>query len=416
MSTTYDFDTLAQRKGTLSAKWNEDDIESFCGNRKATPFWVADMDFKSCPAIIDEATKIAQSGSYGYPAFKNLKEDFQAFVLKRHGLSVDTDEISISQGVLSSIAIVMSLVTAPGDGVIVPFPAYKPFVSITERQERKLLPWYMKQEGTAFSLDWDSYETLCRQAKLLILCSPHNPTGVVFTEQELEKACMIAKKHGVFIICDEIHIDLTFPSEKQVPFLEIARKMQASAMSAMAPSKTFNIAGEHFSIALFSDPQVKARYDAFCRNYWLQGTSYFSTALASAAYRNGYEWLMEATDYLEGNARFIEQFCKSSMPLVKPLHAGSSFICLWDCTALLPYVEQDAQNHPDFYARSKTSQAGLLSTFFGKKAGIAMHDGTWFGGERYKGYVRFNYGTRRSEVARALTQCKKAVDELTVSL
>lgn len=408
----YDFDQAVNRKGTLSVKWNEDAIASIAGNRNAEPFWVADMDFRVAPEIQQEMVKAAESGTYGYPHFDGNRETFCAWAQRRHGWTVPQEEVVICQGMLTSIAMMVETLTQPGDGVIVPMPAYQPFIRIVKNLERTLVGWPLTYDSPThrFSLDWEALDLLCQNAKMIIFCNPQNPSGVDFPEADLQRLCEIAQKHHTMIICDEIHADLAFGHH--VPLLEVADNYDVRAVTCMAPSKTFNIAGEHFSVVVTHDEMIRKTLRRRMSQLFSGETSFFSTTAAIAAYRSGYPWLMELIPYLEGNCDTIESYFRQHLPSLTFIRPQASFIGFIDCAPILPMVEQDAMANPDLYDPEKSPAGGLLSRFFGQRASVAVNDGTWFGGNSYRQFVRFNYGVRRENIIGALKRMERAVKAL----
>lgn len=409
---TIDFDQTVDRRGSLSVKWNPDAIKSFCGNPDAEPFWVADMDFRVAPQIQNAVIKAAETGAYGYPHFTGVKEAFQAFAKKRHGLDVDLDDVVTSCGVLTSISIMMETLTEKGDGVIIPFPAYQPFVNITTMQERTVVRWPLdyNQETHTFSINFQKLEELAPKARMVLFCSPQNPAGLEFSKEELEKLCEICEKHHLILVCDEIHADLAYG--KHTSIYEVAKNYDIVSATTMAPSKTFNIAGEHFSVVLSTSKELKDKLTKTQNTLHLGETSYFSTTAAKAAYEEGYDWLMQLIGYLQENARFIDSYLKQHCPELAFHIPRASFISLIDGKAILPLIEKDAKKHPEIYTDENGRISGLMSRFFGHYASVACNDGTWFGGDDYKQFIRFNFGVRRERIQAALERMTKAVEEL----
>ncbi|HKM07448.1 MAG TPA: aminotransferase class I/II-fold pyridoxal phosphate-dependent enzyme [Sphaerochaeta sp.] len=403
------FSQEVNRKGTLSVKWNPQAIKDIAATETAQPFWVADMDFLASAEVVEAAVQAARSGVYGYPYAKDKEQLFSAWAEKRHNWKVNRKDVVICPGMLFSIALLTEMLTGEGDGVIVPLPAYQPFVRIVRNLGRNLIAWPLlyDRESHQFSLDWEAFEALCKQAKLLIFCSPHNPSGMVFSEEDLKRLALIAKKHQVAIISDEIHADLSFNAHH--PLLPIATELGCTAVTCMAPSKTFNIAGEHFSVSIFSDDKIRLAFLRRMNQLFLGENSFFSTTIALTAYEKGGPWLEQLLVYLQENIAFMEDFFKERLPSLAFIKPKASFIAFIDCVAIIPLVEKDALANPDLYDPKKSPNGGLLSRFFGLRAEVALNDGTWFGGDAYRGFVRFNYGTRRESVGSALERMEKAI-------
>jgi cysteine-S-conjugate beta-lyase len=412
---SYNFNLPVDRSGSLSVKWDKEPIRSICGNPEALPFWVADMDFTIATGISEALRDQVDHAVLGYPRFYALRETFCSWTKLRHNWEPSKESVAIAPGMLTSLAVLMEELTAEGDGVIVPMPAYQPFVRMVKGLGRTLIPWDLNydHDTTRFSLDLEKLEESMRQpsTRLLLFCSPHNPTGIVFTEEELTKIATLARDNQVMVLSDEIHADLVYHSATHIPFDVIARRVGCQAVTCMAPSKTFNIAGEHFSVAIFSDQRMATGFIRRQQALFL-GTGLLSTVTAIAGYREGHTWLMELITYLETQVDFIGTFMQEHIPRIRFIKPQASFIGFFDCTDILSDVKRDAIDHPELYSPTSSPDGGLLSRFFGQRAGIAMNDGTWFG-ERYGQFVRFNFGTQRARVEEALKRIAKAVDDLT---
>lgn len=407
------FDQVVDRADTLSVKWNKDAIKQYCANPDAEPFWVADMDFRAAKEIQDAALSAAKSGIYGYPHFEGVKEAFCDFANRRHGTRFTPGEVVTFPGVLVSISMLMQLLTREDDGVIVPLPAYKPFMDITRNLNRKLIPWPMRYnpQNHRFALDWENFDTLAGKAKLVVFCSPQNPTGDVFGRDELEKLARKAAEHHLAVISDEIHADLSYA--KHLSMAEVAKDFPIQCAVCMAPSKTFNVAGEHFSVVVTRDEELRNRMEAMKEQNRIGETSFFSTTVALAAYRHGYDWLMELIPYLEGNAALIESYLSDHCPGLAFVKPNASFVGLIDCSQVLPLLQEDEKAHPELYDPKLSPMGGTASRFFGIRARVCCNDGTWFGGgDAYRGFVRFNYGVRRASVLEAIRRMAEAVNQL----
>jgi cystathionine beta-lyase len=403
------FDTMTDRRCTSSVKWNPSAITNICNNPDAEPFWVADMDFAVPPEAHAEAKALAEHGIFGYPIATDEKTIFASFVETRHGMTIDESELSISPGVLSSISLSVELLSMEGDGVIVPLPAYAPFMRIVKLHNRTLIPWPMTHDSKrhTFTLDWAYLETIVDQAKLLIFCSPHNPTGIVFSEEELVRVAQICKARNVAIISDEIHADLSFK-----PFVSmhtVARSLNANTVTCMAPSKTFNIAGEHYSVTLFTDASLKQAFEKRLRQLWMTRPASYVTALVQVSYTKGLPWLEELLTYLNDNAVFITDYLARHLPELAFLKPDASFIGLIDAGRIMKLIEADAEANPDLYDPETSPDGSMLSRFLGQRARVACSAGTWFGGDAYASFIRFNFGTQRARIEAAFDRIKTAI-------
>lgn len=408
----YNFDEPINRKGSNSMKWNKNAMQAMCGEQDSLPLWIADMDFKACKEVLAALQAEIDLGVLGYPVQAGYEPYFRQWVAKRHNWVIDDQDIQVCQGVLTSIAFMVELQSKEREGVIVPMPAYQPFVRIVSGLHRTLLRWPMiyDQRKHTFSLDWSKLDELCSKARILIFCSPHNPTGIEFSPDDLKRVCTVAKKHDVFIICDEIHSDLSYGVHH--PLVPIAEAVGVNAATCMAPSKTFNVAGEHFSVVVSKDHDLLHRLFMRMDTMFVAERSLTGNIVARACYQYGYDWLMQLIPYLEANAQFIINWLRRNVPAITMIEPHATFVSFLDCRDILPLVELDAKAHPEIYNHRLFPSGGMIGRFFGKYAHLALQDGTWFGGEEYKQFVRFNYGTQRTVVEDALERIKGAVDYL----
>lgn len=386
-----------ERKGTNSEKYNPKHLLDLCGNANAEPFWVADMDFESPRSVQDALLKVASQRTYGYPGFAELPQAFCDFAKRRHNLDLKPEEAVMSPGILTSISIVTEMY--PDYEVIIPKPAYRPFVAIAEGHGRRIHHWALSydRKKAEFSLDIAQLERIASLPgnKMLSFCSPHNPSGRVWTREELLAVIAVCKAHNIPILCDEIHADLAFRSSMELPFLSLARECGVTAICFMAPSKTFNIAGEHMSVTMFTDQEMRQMFQTRLHQIHFEGPSLFSGTAALAAYQGGYDWLMELVDMLENNAKFVCSYMKSEIPQMHFVMPQASFITFVDCKDI----------------RERLPQGMDVSHFFGTKADVAMNYGLWFG-DGYEDFVRFNYGTDLAHIEQALERMAKAVRQL----
>lgn len=405
------FAQSVHRQDSLSVKWNHQAIASICGNPEAQPFWVADMDFPAPPVVLEALQQQVNHGVLGYPSFPDRILTFTEWTKKRHNWESPENQVVISPGMLASVAVLIELLSDPGDAIILPMPAYQPFVHIITDLRRTLIPWPMvyDQDSHYFSLDTTSLKQLAQQyhSPLLVFCSPHNPTGRVFTAAELTAVAEIAKQCKFAIISDEIHADLTLEAHTHIPFDTIARTYDIVCATCMAPSKTFNIAGEHYSVTVCSTFELannlKHRFQALHLYPDL-----LSTVSALSAYRGGYFWLMDLLKHLTRQVNLINQLFNESSSGLHLVTPEASFIALIDCSSAMDMITEEVTSHPEIYG---STPSGILSRFFGYRAGIAMNDGTWFGSD-YGKFVRFNYGTTEQAVQNAISAIIKAVESL----
>ena len=241
-----------------------------------------------------------------------------------------------------------------------------------------------------------------------MFCSPHNPSGLVFKKEDLEFILKLAKERGQLVLSDEIHSDLVHPSAKHYPMGYVNKDINATCITFMAPSKTFNVAGEHCAFAIFSDKEMLERYKAVQKRLFLGSEGYFAGTLAEAVYSpENYQFLDDLDKYLEDNAELMRNFFKAECPEVKMGNACASFIVFLDFSEVWPKILEDSKKHPEIYDNDHY----ILSHFLGHYANLCLNDGSWFG-SGYEAFARFNYGTSREEVISALNAIKKAINAL----
>ena len=403
------FDTTIDRKETNSVKWNKKAIESISANRDALPFWVADMDFYPEPHIKAKAEELASNGVFGYPTFDDFTAIASSWLERKHNWIVESQDILYTMGLLHGIGLSIDLLTKEGDYILVPSPTYRPFRELCSRSNRIMLDHELGYEKGKFFLDKERFERDASKSKMILFCSPHNPSGLVFSKEELEFVLNTAKKYNIPVISDEIHSDLVHPKYSHIPMGKANKDIKAKCITFMAPSKTFNVAGEHSAIAIFSDSEIKTSFKKRQEALWVTEPGYLIGELTQTAYKYGLEYNNELCTYLEGNAEFIKDYLEKNCPEIVFANGNASFVTFLDCSAIYDKVKAKVDKNPERYKGGLGG--GILSRFFGVDAGIAMNDGSWFG-EQYYSFVRFNYGTSRDYVRKALEKITEAVKAL----
>ena len=404
------FDTPANRKGTNSIKWDSAAIADIASNPDAEPFWVADMDFLTDPQIKDAGMKLAQLGVYAYPAFHGRLEEAASHWLKeKHGWDVEKEDLTFAMGMLHGIASVLDLFTEPGDKVLVPSPMYRPFREIVPNNKRVLVEFPLSYDNGFFHLDKERFSAAMEGVKCILFCSPQNPSGIVFTEDELGFVLMEGKRHGALVMSDEIHSDLVHPGSVHIPMGKANEHIKARCATFFAPSKTFNIAGEHCSFVHFSDDGMKKEFREREEAMRLTEPSILIGDLTIAAYEHGLGYNRELCSYLGNNMNAIKSYLEANCPGIKAANGNASFVTFLDFSPYYSRIEEEVLAHPEKYPGGKG--VGVLSRFFGVNACVAMNDGTWFGDD-WKRFARFNYGTSKEKVLDAISRIVNAVKSL----
>lgn len=382
------FDRMIDRTGTHAVKY--DARQAVFGRADVLPLWVADMDFAAPEAVTQALVERARHPVYGYSLFPDsLYEALIDWFARRHGWTVSRESILMAPGVVPSLHAAVTAFTAPGDGVIVQPPVYPPFFTAISRTGRRVVenPLLPDSDG-CWRMDPDGLERCARDgAKLLLLCSPHNPVGRVWREDELQALLAIARRYGMTLLSDDIHCDLTWPGHRHCMLATLA-DADETVITAVAPSKSFNIPGLGLSALVVPDPACRAALRRVFEAWHLEQANPFSIAAFEAAYRHGGAWLDDLLAYLQGNRAFVCDFLAAHLPAIRPAPAEGTYLLWLDCRAL------------------GLSDAALRA-FFVDEAGLGLNPGTAFG-TGGSGYMRLNLGTRRVVLEEALVRLRQA--------
>ncbi len=383
------FDRIIDRKGTSCIKY--DDLFERFGSEDLLPMWVADMDF-SVPKCISEAIKErAEHDIYGY-TFRD-KECVEAFIewcARRHNWDVSSTWVTSSPGVVTGLALSILALSDKGDKILVQPPVYFPFFEIVRDNNRRLVESPLIFEEGKYSMDFEDLERkFAGGIKLMILCSPHNPVGRVWTREELTRLGELCLKYDVLLISDEIHADLILPGNKHIPIASLSKEIGDITITAMAPSKTFNVAGLSSSIIVIQNQVIKKKYDNMLNSLHLGLGNIFGHVAIKAGYKGGDQWLDELMIYIKKNVDFTRSFLREKLPKVKLIEPDSTFL-LW-----LDFSDYDISNED-------------LNKLFISKGKLALNNGTTFGmgGE---GFFRLNIGCSQNIL-------KDALDRIVISL
>ncbi|MCL1911164.1 MAG: pyridoxal phosphate-dependent aminotransferase [Leptospirales bacterium] len=384
----YDFDKIHERKGTYSFKW--DSLEANYGDANLLPLWVADMDFQSPREVIEAVTERARHGIYGYSF---IGDDYYSaavsWITKRHSWRIKPEWVLHSPKVVAALNTAIQAFSEPDDGVIIQQPVYHPFMTSITNNGRKILNNQLKFSENKYAIDFDDFEKKASlsNTKLFLLCSPHNPSGRVWTENELTKMADICLRHNIIIISDEIHSDLVFTGCRHIPIASISDKIAERTVSCYAPSKTFNLPGLESSFVVISSDELKKKMKRqFMRNSL--SANIFGPLAHTAAYTYGEEWLSQVMEYIESNYGFTKTFFENELPSVKVIEPEATYL-LW----------------LDF--RSYKLSVEALRQKLRKEARVALNEGDIFGSGG-EGFARLNIACPRSVLESGLKQIKSA--------
>jgi cysteine-S-conjugate beta-lyase len=385
----HNFDTLINNNQQHSVK--HDANQQFFGTEDILPLWVADMDFAAPPAVTAALTTRAQHPVYGYTFYpESLYQTLISWFEQQHNWPIERNSILMSSGVVTSLHAIILALTQAGDGIIIQPPVYPPFFSCVTTTKRKLLLNPLGLVDGQYQMDFEHLEHCATQgAKLLILCSPHNPVGRVWTKAELQQLLSITRRHGIVVIADEIHADLVYTPHQHHALATLAQS-EDLWISTIAPSKTFNIAGLMLSSLIVPNPQHKQAIQAVFDNIHIGNSNPFSIAAFEAAYTHGHTWLNEVLVYLQANRDFACDYIKQYIPQVQAITPQGTYLLWLDCRNL-------GLNNVD------------LKDFFIQQAKLGLNTGLSFG-EVGSGFMRLNFALPQSTLKQALLQLKQAIE------
>ncbi|HPB62181.1 MAG TPA: PatB family C-S lyase [Rectinema sp.] len=385
----YNFDTIVDRSNTYSIKWDRDQLPEGC--RDAIPMWIADMDFACSPDIVKAIQARAEHPIYGYT--KCSEEYYKSFIdwmKHRNGWSIEKDWILFSPGVVPAINLAVLAYTQPGDKIIIQPPVYNPFSAAVLNNSRQLVENPLVIRDGRYTMDFEDLDRkIDTQTKLLILCSPHNPVGRVWTIDELSKLIDICSSHNILIISDEIHSDIILGTEVHHCTASLSEKAAAITITLTAPNKTFNLAGLQIANIVIPNRELSKAFGEQAMKIGINLTNTFGMVAQEAAYTKGEPWLEELLSYLKENYATLKSFIDRRIPSLKVFPLEGTYLPWLDCRVL---GLSDAELHDLFL----------------KKARLWLDDGTMFG-TGGSGFMRINIACPRSVLIKALEQLENAI-------
>ncbi len=386
------FDEIIDRRDTHCAKW--DMMEELYGVPRSDgiAMWVADMDFRPPKVVQDAVQNMVDHGVYGYFG-DNSKylAAIQWWMSERHGWTVEPDWIFTTHGLVNGTALCVDAFTSPGDGVVLFTPVYHAFAKVINASGRKVVECEMPMQDGRYRMDFEAWDALMTgNEKMIVLCSPHNPGGCVWTQDELQGVADFAERHDLVLVSDEIHHDLVMPGQKHTPMANIEGVSDRLVMMT-ATTKTFNIAGSHIGNVIIEDPDLRAKFGARMAALGLSPNS-FGLFMATAAYSpEGALWVDDLVTYLDGNRRLFDS-AVNAIPGLQSVNLEATY---------LAWVNFDGtgMSRDEFTRRVQ------------EDARIAVNHGPTFGkgGETF---LRFNIATPRAQVEEACDRLAKAFGDL----
>ncbi len=389
----YDFDKLLNRIGTCNNKWDRSIQET--GREDIIPMPVADMDFICLPEITEALIKRASHPAYGYSySDPKIVDSIISWNKRRHDLELPRENVKPICGVLAALDFMFKKFTQPGDKILLQVPVYYPFFHLIRRNNCQLVTSPLINNNEYYEMDFEDLEKkLSQGVRAMILCSPHNPIGRVWTPEELKKVVQLCAKYNVYLFCDEIHCDLVFAGHEFTSVLKIAQTEEEKDLVIVtsAPSKTFNIAGipSSYMVCLGKNSNEKMTMNAF--EY--EAPKMFAAAATIAAYDNGDRWVDELNVYLKKNNEYIYNYFTEKMPRVKCRVNEATYLLMLDFSAY--GIEQN-----ELYWK------------FIKEGGVKLQSLTpqdWY--VPHDGFFRMNFGTQMSLIEKAMDGIYKAIGE-----
>ena len=368
----YDFDKITDRRASNSYKWDS-------APEGVLPMWVADMDFRTAPAIIDALQKRVAHGIFGYTSVPDAYYDaVTSWFSRRHGWDIDREWIIYTSGVVPAVSAVIKALTMPGDKVIVQTPVYNCFFSSIRNNGCEIVSNPLRRTADTYEMDFDNLERCAAdpRAKVMLLCNPHNPAGRVWTPDELTRLGNICLRNGVTVVADEIHCELVYQGFKYTPFASLSDAFLHRSVTCVSPSKAFNIAGLQIANIVAFDNDLRSRIDKAININEVCDVNPFGVAATIAAYNEGEEWLNQLVDYLHGNYEAMAEFCRRELPEFPITRLEGTYLVWMDCSSL--GMPSDALEH------------ALLDD-----ARLWLNAGTMYGAEG-EGYMRWNIACPRS--------------------
>lgn len=386
----YDFDEHIDRSHSNALKWME--LERHWGRTDLLPLWVADMDFRTPDFIIETLHRRLTHEVLGYTSPHDGY--FDAIIdwnREQYGLSIRRENINYVPGVVAGIYLAMQALTEKGDRILIQQPVYHPFAFVPRASERVIVNSPLRQTAEGFEMDLDDLRRRLPGCKLMVLCNPHNPGGIVWSPEVLREVAEIAAANQVTVVSDEIHCDMLLNGRRHVPFASVSDTARRISITLQSPTKSFNMPGIVAAHALVFDDQLRRRYFSYVEQSDMDLGNVFAFIAVEAAYRHGRDWKAQMLDYVQQNIDYVDAFLQEHIPAIRAIRPQASFLVFLDCRGLGFDTQEE------------------LEEFFAGKAHLALNSGTLFG-PGGKGFMRLNVGTPRHVLEQALQQLQAAYE------
>ena len=385
----YNFDSLTDRKGTCSLKWDT-------RNEQELPMWVADMDFETAPAVIEAIARRTQHGIFGYSYVpESWRTAYVSWWKTKHHYEFDPECLVFSTGVVPAISSLVRKMTTIGENVLVQTPVYNIFFNSIVNNGRHILESPLIYDGTDYHIDYADLEEKLSdpQTTMMLLCNPHNPIGKIWDKQTLARVGELCWEHHVLVVSDEIHCDLTDPGSSYIPFASVSAHCAQNSITCLSATKAFNLAGLQSAAIMVPNAVLRQKAERGLNTDEVAEPNAFAVDVAIAAFSEGREWLLELQDYIYANKKMVSEFLTKELPLVHLVPSQATYLLWLDC-----------------------SKTGMRSEKLAQL--IRDHTGLWLvAGDEYghcgDRFLRMNIATQRSRVADGLARLKKGMDIIT---
>ena len=382
----YDYNFNPERRGTNSMKWD------IGGNE--LPMWVADMDFETAPCVKEALVERAKHGIFGYTVVPD--EWYRAIIgwwNRRYGYLMDRSWLQFCTGIVPAISCLVKRVTNLGDRVAVLTPAFDIFYHSIENAGRTVAESKLKYSNGKYSIDFEDLEEVLSHplTAMLIFCNPHNPTGNIWTKEEIAKVGALCKKHGVTVLSDEIHCDLTSPEYKYIPFASVSEDCKMGSITCISASKAFNLAGLQSAAVCVPDEHLREKVVRGLNSDEVAEPNCFAIEGTVSALNKGEEWLEGLKQYLAENRRLAGDYLEKHLPEVKVISANATYLVWIDCSAV-------------------TDDSDGLCDFIRQKTGLILSSGKQYRGNGAS-FVRLNTACNKERLQDGLERFVKGVKE-----
>ena len=382
----YDYNLNPERRGTNSMKWDVAGGE--------LPMWVADMDFATAPCVTQALVNRAKHGVFGYTV---VPDEWYAAIIswwkRRHGFTIDKSWLQFCTGIVPAISCIVKRITNHGDKVAVLTPAYDIFYHSIENAGRQVEECRLSYINGRYEIDFECLEKSLSHplTTMLVFCNPHNPTGNIWTKEQIARVGALCKKHGVTVLSDEIHCDLTAPDYKYIPFASVSKECEQNSITCISASKAFNIAGLQSAAVVVPGEHLREKVVRGLNSDEVAEPNCFAVEGTVAAFDKGEEWLEGLKKYLYENRRCVEEYLSKNLPPVKVIPAKATYLIWIDCTAV-------------------TENSDKLCEFIQNKTGLILSSGKQYRGNGAT-FVRMNTACNRDRLNDGLERFVKGVKE-----